>query len=205
MRGPSYGVAKRLVLPGDLLGVAEEFLPGEGAYEEEGKILSSVVGITRVDPKTRKLHVKGFKQPLKPRSGNLVVGRVVDVKNHVVLVELGFVVGGEDRGLSPPSLGAIHISKICKRYVENILAEFQPGDIVLARVIAVTRVSVEMTTASPELGVISSRCGRCRRKLVRRGRVLFCPNCNRIESRKVSNLYGSVAETIVTQPTDQPG
>ncbi|RLG72812.1 MAG: RNA-binding protein, partial [Methanobacteriota archaeon] len=162
MVGRGYAPTKRFVLPGDFLGVAEEFLPGEGAYEEKGEILSSVVGVPRVDPKTRKLHVKGVKQPPKPRRGDLVVGRVVEVKNQVVLVELACVVGSEDRGLSPPSLGAIHISKISKRYVENLLSEFQPGDIVLARVVRATRVSVEMTTASPELGVITSWCGRCR-------------------------------------------
>lgn len=43
------------VLPGDLLGVSEEFIPGYGAYEDGGKVYSSIAGIAKLDFEKRKL------------------------------------------------------------------------------------------------------------------------------------------------------
>ena len=45
------------VLPGDALGVTEEFIPSEWTYEEEGKIRSLVAGTVSVDNKNKKISI----------------------------------------------------------------------------------------------------------------------------------------------------
>ena len=42
-----------VVLPGDRLGVIEEFIPGSGTYEEEGVIFSSIQGQINLDMEKR--------------------------------------------------------------------------------------------------------------------------------------------------------
>ena len=41
------------VLPGDVVGSAEEFVPGDCTYAKGGVIFASTAGLVKVDPKTR--------------------------------------------------------------------------------------------------------------------------------------------------------
>jgi len=42
-------MTKRTVLPGDEVAVAEEYMPDEGTYEQDGKILSALAGELELD------------------------------------------------------------------------------------------------------------------------------------------------------------
>ena len=77
---------KRIVLPGEKIGVIEEFLLGEGTYEEEGVIRSQVLGEARLDLE-RKLAVvrPRTRTPIFPREGSKVVGEVGE-KNLVIVI-----------------------------------------------------------------------------------------------------------------------
>ncbi|EQD39890.1 exosome complex RNA-binding protein Csl4, partial [mine drainage metagenome] len=46
-----------LVVPGDYLGAAEQYLPGRGTYENRGRIYASVLGTPKVDPRDRTVRV----------------------------------------------------------------------------------------------------------------------------------------------------
>ena len=41
------------VLPGDVVGSTEEFIPGDCTYAKGGVIFASTAGLVKVDPKTR--------------------------------------------------------------------------------------------------------------------------------------------------------
>ena len=41
------------VLPGDVVGSLEEFVPGDYTYAREGMIIANTAGLVKVDPKTR--------------------------------------------------------------------------------------------------------------------------------------------------------
>ncbi|MEE8402029.1 MAG: hypothetical protein V3R86_07750, partial [Candidatus Hydrothermarchaeaceae archaeon] len=63
------------VLPGKEVGFSEEFIPGDGTYEEEGKIFSSATGLVNLDLKERKITVApktGVPSVLK--EGDKVIG-----------------------------------------------------------------------------------------------------------------------------------
>jgi exosome complex component CSL4 len=179
----------RLVVPGDLLGTAEEFVPGRGTYEHDGRIYAALLGHSRVDPSSRSVSVRALHGIPELDVGDLVVGRVEELKSAMAIVEilsaypLSRTVPGEPEG-------TIHVSKVKEGYTENLNDELAPGDLVLAKILE-NHPSIKLTTASPELGVVSARCQRCHGTLELTGRSeLVCPRCGNREHRKVSTDYG---------------
>jgi len=178
-----------LVVPGDVIGASEEYLPGYGTYEERGKIFAAITGKVETDKKDRMVRVLPVMEtPPMLKMGDIVVGRVVDLKNAVVLVEIARIKGHENREIANADQGAIHISNVKDSYVAKLETEFGQQDIIKARVI--DEKSLRLSTVEKDLGVIKALCSRCRTPLVRKQNKLECPSCERIESRKLSEDYG---------------
>jgi len=178
------------VLPGDLLAAPEEFLPGEGAYEERGKVYSCSVGIVLLDVRTRKVSVFPRTKTLpilKP--GDLVVGRVEEVRDQFATVFICCMLGKEDRELPPPRLGILHISKVQRGFVKDLSALFRAGDIIKAKVIEIRPECVYLSVQDRALGVVHALCSKCRKPLNKEDTKLRCPSCGNIETRKVSVDY----------------
>lgn len=179
------------VLPGSCLGVVEEFSPGEGAYEEDGRIYSAVIGTAQYDMKGRRAQVKPrVSQPPSPGYGDIVIVQVVAVKEKMALVEILALRGHEDRDVTGSTKARIYISQSSQRYVKELTDEFRTNDIVRARVRKADKPPYELSTASEELGVIQALCTKCRTVLRRKGNALECPNCGNIEMRKLASDYG---------------
>ncbi|WP_457619450.1 exosome complex RNA-binding protein Csl4 [Methanopyrus sp.] len=188
----------KFVLPGDKITVAEAFYPGPGTYEDDGTVRAAITGRVEVDLKEREVRVEPYVDtPPKLRQGTSVIGRVQSVKEQVVLVKICFVDDRTDREPPTSGVGGIHISKVRDAYVENLADEFQPGDIVRARVVS-TKMPVQLSTVGKEYGVILAYCTRCRSELERvKGRTLRCPACGHTETRKVAAGYLREAESDV--------
>lgn len=178
------------VVPGDFLAIAEEFVPGTGAYEEDGEIYSSSTGVVLMDVREKKVSVHP-KTGVPPSlsSGDIVVGRVEEIRGQVANVTVGFMRGREDRRLPSSGNGVVHISKIRDEYVEEVGQEFKPGDIVRARVISVGRGSIKLSTMDDNLGILVALCSECHNVLNQENSKLKCPYCGNVESRKISNDY----------------
>ncbi|HEV8050301.1 MAG TPA: RNA-binding protein, partial [Thermoplasmata archaeon] len=80
------GTTDPLVVPGDLLGTAEEFVPGRGTYEDRGKIYSALLGHRRVDPSDRAVRVDAVHAVPTIHEDDLVYGRVDEVKSAMAIV-----------------------------------------------------------------------------------------------------------------------
>ncbi len=181
------------VVPGTFLSTVEEFLPGEGAYEEGGKVYSSCAGLVLVDLRTRKISVipKSFPPVLK--RGDIVLGEVEDVTPQKAEVTIESLRGSEGRQLPPPKLGVIHVSRVSKGYVKDLERKFRVGDIVRAKVGEVGREMVQLSTTEDDLGVILAKCFNCNTPLkVENSKMgkLRCPICKRVEFRKLASDYG---------------
>ncbi|MEM3421580.1 MAG: exosome complex RNA-binding protein Csl4 [Candidatus Hadarchaeum sp.] len=178
------------VIPGDLLATAEEFVPGNGAYEENGKIYAANTGVVLVDARTK--HISVFSRtagvPTLKR-GDIIIGRVDEVRDQNATVVIGRLRGREDRALPPPNVGLIHISQTDAGYVKDLGREFRVGDIVRAKVINANREPVQLSTVGEDLGVIVAFCSRCRSPLARQGKKLVCDSCGNVEFRKIANDY----------------
>ncbi len=179
------------VMPGTFLGVAEEFLPGRGAYEEEGKIYASTIGTVKYDMKRRKAEVNpAVRQPPTPAVGDIVICQVVLMKEKMALVEILALQGYEDREVTGSTKARIYISQSARRYVKDLSNQFHVNDTVRARVRKAEREPFELSTADNNLGVIRSLCSKCRSVLKRKRDVLECPECGNIEMRKLASDYG---------------
>jgi exosome complex component CSL4 len=178
------------VVPGDFLATAEEFMPGEGAYEEGGKIFSSSSGIVLVDSRAKRISV--FARALGPpvlKRGDTVIGRVEEVREQHASVYIEVVKGRENRQVPMPNYGVIHVSQVRNTFVKDLSHEFKAGDVVRARVLNSRREPVQLSTAGDNLGVIVAFCSKCRTPLERIDTRLKCPSCGNLEFRKLANDY----------------
>jgi exosome complex component CSL4 len=188
----------QFVLPGDYLGVIEEFMPGEGVREENGELYATRAGKVRIDYEKMEISVEPVTDtPPLPKAGDVVLGRVIEVKPQAVIVQLLAIEGREnDREIATSKLAGIHISQVKEGFVEDLNKEFKIGDVVRARVIANEKSPIQLSTKEPDMGVVYALCSRCRTPLVRRGDRLVCPRCGNVETRKLSPLYRKVKVSL---------
>lgn len=177
------------VLPGELVGTTEEFKPGDGTSVIAGDIYSTATGNVLIDRKARIVSVKpNTITPNILKVGDIVYGRITDVRESGAMVEVAGIEGKENREIVSVRSGDIHVSSVRDSYVKRLSDEFRPSDIIKARVVDVER--MRLTTAEDSLGVVKAYCSNCRGELVLEGKKLKCPVCNMIETRKISTEYG---------------
>lgn len=179
------------VLPGDALGVTEEFVPAEWTFDDEGKIRSLVAGTVSLDQKNKKISIiPKTNSPTVLKNGLVVFGQIAEVRGQRALMRIE---GAKDvkRSLVTNFSGGIHISQADKGYVAKLTDEFHIGDLVEAKVTKVIGLdNVDLTTAENELGVIKAMCTNCRSYMKQTSKnELLCPNCGRKERRKISSKY----------------
>src|SRR5271165_1681521 len=79
----------RLVVPGERLGVIEEFIPDSGTYVIDGVIFSKVVGRELVDLQNRRVSVYPLiKDDLVPKASSIIVGQIGNAQSDNVLVKI---------------------------------------------------------------------------------------------------------------------
>ncbi|HML06180.1 MAG TPA: exosome complex RNA-binding protein Csl4 [Methanobacterium sp.] len=179
------------VLPGDVLGVTEEFVPSEWTYEEEGIIKSLVVGTVSIDNKNKEISiVPKTGTPPSLEAGKVIVGEVSEVRGQRASVKIDKI-KDDKRNLVTGFMGGIHISQAQKGYLSKLTEAFRIGDLVEAKVTKVIGLdNVDLTTAGDELGVLKAMCTRCRHFMVQTDKnEVYCENCEKKERRKLSSHY----------------
>lgn len=172
------------VMPGDVLGVSEQYLPGDWTYEDEGYIKAAVIGNVSINrheiaiiPKTT--------VPVVLKVGDTVVGQITDIKGQRAMVDVQASIDSS-RELALPYSGAIHVSQVKKGYLEKLTDAFRIGDIVEGKIIKIMGDNIDINTEDPEHGVLKAMCSRCRKFMVSVDDkdVLYCEQCNRKEKEK---------------------
>src|SRR5512136_2145430 len=176
------------VLPGDEVGSAEEFVPGDCTYVKGGVIYATTAGLVNLDEKNKQASViPKTNAPAKLCQGDIVVGEVIDMKESLVIVSLAFKKGYEDRPISDEE-ATIHISNVKNSYVKDLRQMFSLRDILKAKIIDDRQ--LRLSTGDEDLGVIKAYCNRCLTGLAKKENKLVCPNCGSTETRKTSTAYG---------------
>jgi len=185
---PKDNSETQFVIPGERLGVVEEFMPGSGTYELNGTIYSEVTGYTVRDKLNKTVSVNpSVKRPLVPMDGDTVIGKVVNAQGKMAtlsLVKIG------DRTASTPFTALLHISTSSPRYERAMMEVCKATDVVRARVVNVKNRVPQLTTIGRGLGVIRTSCSRCGDPLILKGTILQCQTCMNIERRKLADDYG---------------
>jgi exosome complex component CSL4 len=178
-----------IVLPGDRLGVIEEFIPGSGTFEDEGIIFATIYGKIEIDMKNREITVIADNQPPTGLvNGEIIVARVTSVKAKMATVE---IFHSQRKDFPIPFAGMIQIRNIRKGYVDYIDEQLVQDDWIRAKVIDASSVPIQIATDEPELGVIRAFCRYCGAQISLKGNKLVCSNseCHRLSKRKLSNDY----------------
>lgn len=178
----------QMVVPGDRLGVIEEFVPGPGTYEEEGVIYSLTTGRALIDLLNKKVSVYPRTSVAGvPRVGSTVVGQVMDVQSKMANVRI-FQVGTQI--LSGFFTGILHVSDVSPRYVETMYDVCKSGDVIRAKVVSDKNRTFHLSTNDKNLGVLYAFCSQCGQMLSLRRFQMRCPECGKIEKRKPAQDYG---------------
>ncbi len=178
-----------VVLPGDRLGVIEEFIPGVGTFDDNGVIFATIQGKIEIDMKKREITVISETQPpMGLVNGDIVLARVVSVKAKIALVD---IFHSERKDYPIPFAGIIQIRNISREYVNSIDDQLVQDDWVRAKVVDASSIPVQLATDESYLGVIRAHCRFCAGKMTLVGARLICsnPECNRPGRRKIAKDY----------------
>ena len=176
------------VLPGDKLGVVEEFLPGAGTYEQNGTIYANFTGKAKIDNRNKRVTVVPDTRVAElPKEGATVIASVTHAQEKMATVSIWNING---KSLQNPFTALLHISSSSPRYERNMSDVCKAGDILRARVIDMTNRIPQLTTAGRGLGVVKAFCSRCGAVLDFTNRRLQCPSCGNIERRRLAEDFG---------------
>jgi exosome complex component CSL4 len=185
---PSEQKSGHLVLPGERLGVIEEFVPDSGTYVADGVIYSKIVGRSLLDLQNRRVSVYPVVDgAVVPKVGAVVIGQVGNAQSDNVLVRI-FKIG--KKKLTGNFGGILHVSDVSDRYVNLISDVCKPGDLLRAKVISEKNQVFHLSTNDKSLGVLYAFCSRCGGLLEQQRYDLKCPKCGNTERRKIAPDYG---------------
>jgi len=177
-----------LVVPGERLGVIEEFIPDSGTYVKDGVIYSKIVGRALLDLLNKRVSVYPLVSgELVPKVSSTVVGQIGNAQSDNVLVRIFKI---ENKRLSGEFSGILHISDVSDRYIDSMNDVCKPGDIVRAKVISGKNRIFHLSTNDKNLGIVYAFCSRCGNLLEPQRYELRCPKCGNIENRKIAPDYG---------------
>jgi exosome complex component CSL4 len=177
-----------IVLPGERLGVIEEFIPDSGTYVKDSVIYSKIIGHALMDLLNKRVSVYPvINSAVTPKVGTIVLGQVGNAQTDNVLIRL-FKVG--NKKISGVFGGILHISDVSDRYVNSMNDVCKTGDIIRAKVISEKNQIYHLTTQDRTLGVLYGFCSRCSTVMTLDRYDVRCPKCGSIEKRKTTADYG---------------
>ncbi len=180
-----------LVVPGERLGVIEEFIPDSGTFVKDGVIFSKIVGRSLIDLQNRRVSVyPAVEGAVVPKVSSTIVGQIGNAQSDNVLVRI-FKVG--NKKISGEFGGILHISDVSDRYVTSMNDVCKPGDIVRAKVISEKNRIFHLSTNDKNLGIVDAFCSRDGTLLEPDRYELRCPKCGNVEQRKLASDYGKEA------------
>ena len=185
--------SKRFVLPGEEVGIEEEFESGKGTLNEEGRILAAIPGT--LSPEAQRMQVIGHPALTPFAKGTWVVGRIENISDPVALA----VVEAERlEGQRPPKSSAyvvLHASYIKRGYVKKVRDEYRIGDIIRARVVELKNNEYHISTDDDHAGCLIAFCPVCRKTMEKRPAGLQCSQCERRDNRKLADDYRVLPRT----------
>ncbi|MDP2718070.1 MAG: exosome complex RNA-binding protein Csl4 [Candidatus Micrarchaeota archaeon] len=167
-------------IPGDFLAVVEEFEPGFGTFQEDGKVYAAIPGHAKTENHLAQVQNPDAVQHLK--KGDLVYAIVRDVYDQIALLEFQPV----KFRAATNTYAYIRISHVAKGYTENFRDVFRIGDYVRARVHEVRPLGLYLSMVEPDLGVVRAFCASCREELALKSSEIRCRACGRRQGRKIA-------------------
>lgn len=177
----------RVIIPGEQIGVEEEFIPGSGVYVENGRIYSSKLGLLMIDNKNKKINVKEKTKLAIPEVGDLIEGIIIGpIREDSTFVEIIKILN--KKNLKGKFTGMLHVSQISRGRLSTILNAVSLGDWILAKVIT-SWPPYQLSILENDLGIIYSTCPKCGKELVLKKERLYCDKDKIFIRKKISSKY----------------
>jgi exosome complex component CSL4 len=178
----------QFVLPGERLGVIEEFAPDAGTYVKDGVIHAGAIGQVSFDIVNKRVSVYPLVHEASvPKVGSTVLGQVTGVQAENANVRIFKL---SDKSLSGVFTGVLHISDVQPSYVDSMFDVCKPNDIIRAEVISEKNQAYHLSTRDKNLGAVYAFCSYCGHALELKRQGMHCPRCGKIEKRKIALDYG---------------
>jgi exosome complex component CSL4 len=184
----------QFLVPGEKLGVIEEFTPDTGTYEDQGIVYSNIVGRLLLDILNKKISIYPLGRIVDfPRIKSVVMGRIFSVQSKRAVLRI-FKMG--KKTTHSYFTGILHVSEVSPGYVEVMFDAVKPNDIIRAKVISDKNRTYWLSTMDDDLGVIYALCSFCGHMLTSIGRKMKCTECGKIEKRKVALDFKDVQNGV---------
>ena len=121
-----YVENKDLVIPGQIL-ADDEYYSGRGTFKENGKICSSLMGL--VSLRNKKLRVIPLKSKYVPKKGDVVIGKINDVRFSMWDVDI-----------NSPYSGILPAFEVFGREKKELNKVYDIGDVLFLRVVDVDEI-----------------------------------------------------------------
>ncbi len=177
----------KTVFPGSELAQEEEYLPGANTFIKKGIIYSDSVGEKETDMKERKVGVKKINKILKPKTNDIVYGKIVQIKESYAIIEIYALKRNNTRQFFKFSSGILPVSNVSFDYVSDLRELLKKGDIVKAKIDLIDKFGLKLKLKGTDLGVILSHCSECKAPLILSNRHLKCKKCLAEATRKIAN------------------
>ncbi len=175
--------------PGDVIAMAEEYIPGKNAIDQNGEIISSVFGSISRDETDLNITVRPYREKVTIKSGDIAYGKVIKVDQRKAVLRIGAIYNSQ-HGLRTYDVEAsLGLGGRSSRGPPLIL---MIGDIIRVRVLKTGRRGIELGIFGNNLGVLRTFCIRCRNVMNIRNGTLYCDNCERTEIKRVAPDYGMI-------------
>jgi exosome complex component CSL4 len=185
---PAEQKTGQLAVPGDRLGVIEEFIPDAGTYVKDGVIYSKVIGRVLIDLVHRRVQVHQLVSSSRvPSVGTTVLAQVSNAQPDTAGARI-FQIGQEE--INGVFTGILHVSDVALKYVDSMYEVCKPGDIIRAKVVSEKNRAYHLSTKDKNLGVVYGFCSSCGTLLEPKRQGMHCPKCGRFEKRKIAADYG---------------
>lgn len=173
-------------LPGEKLATMEEFEGSNGTYTVGGSVRSLVLGMARVDKKSRLITVDPVKKPAFPSKGDSIIGVVEAAQPSLVAIRIEMVNG---KVVATFFTGLIILPKGGGRGRRRIVIG-KLGDIVRATVVSNQNAIIQLGIQSKEDGVLRTYCTACGSQVSRAGGGIRCELCGMPDDRELSSDFG---------------
>ncbi len=169
-----------IVIPGEEISNEEQYSGGRNTFAKFGKVKSITLGKAIFDDGQKKVSVEG-KLVQTITINDIVYGKVVKVKDSMVLIEL---TSAENNKKITSKEANLPVRNVSTEYISKLDNFFKIGDLVKAKVVGATPLGIDLATNETGLGVIKAYCKECRTELSHSNGKLLCFNCGSQEERK---------------------
>jgi exosome complex component CSL4 len=183
----------KFVLPGDNLGAEEEFEPGQGSINLDGKVVASLVGRASPDMANRVMTVEPAKYGIAklPAVNDIITGTVQSAASSIAQVRIDAI----NEIPSTKDLSGMLSMRDDRRRRNS--SPLRAGDVIRAKVISTVNSIYHLGLDCTGCGVIYTVCSFCGGRVVALGRgAVKCAECGSTDDRLLSDEFIAYSRAV---------